>query len=250
MNGIGKNITTPHNSKSSWHYIETWAIFTNYNAKQVFANKFIYFLFAAVVLFFFIIVVYSLDSETPPDAGAIFNILLAPGTLLIFYPSVYSLQNDVDSRMLETLFGIPNYRYKVWLARNIIQYITVAILLCFLALFSRYALTDFQIVSMIFHLMFPIIFLGSTAFAVSTVTRSGNGAAVVMVIIGLFFWIAEVPLSDSRWNLFHNPFSRVEQIEMLAWIETTLYNRIYIVIGTILSTMYSLLRLQKREKFM
>lgn len=223
--------------------------FVRYNAKQVFAGKFIYFLFAAIVLFILIIVINAFDRSTPPTESSVFYFLVATGSLLIFYPSVYSLQGDVDSRMIETLFGIPDYRYKVWLVRNLVQYLAVLALLAMLALFSRYAIADFSIVPMLFHLMFPIVFIGSMGFMVSTITRSGNGAAVVMVIIGLFFWTASEPLYASKWNLFHNPFELMEQTEMIAWAETTLYNRIYLVIGSVIATMYGLLRLQKREKF-
>lgn len=230
--------------------LRTVLTFIRYNAKQVFANKFIYFLFASIMLFLLIIVINAFDKETPPTAASVYYFLIAPGVLLIFYPSVYSLQSDVDSRMLETLFGIPDYRYKVWLARNIVQYFAVLILLAALAIFSTYALADFSIVGMLFHLMFPIIFLGSMGFLASTVTRSGNGAAVVMVVVGLFFWIAAEPLEGSRWDLFHNPFALLEETEMIAWAETTLYNRVYLVIGSTVATMYGLLRLQKREKFM
>ncbi len=229
--------------------LRTALTFIRYNAKQVFANKFIYFLFAAIVLFLVIIVIHSFETESPPSAGSIYYTLMATGVLLIFYPSVYSLQSDVDSRMLETLFGIPDYRYKIWLARNVVQYITVLMLLAALAVFSRYALADFSILAMLFHLMFPIVFLGSLAFMISTITKSGNGAAAVMVIIGLFFWIASGLLEGSRWNLFHNPLMQLEETEMITWAETTLYNRVYLVIGSVVTTMYGLLRLQKREKF-
>ncbi|MBU1320691.1 MAG: hypothetical protein KKG33_06515 [candidate division Zixibacteria bacterium] len=249
---IKNNVTQPTDSAHTSLMVFLSAVFLTirYSAKQVFANKFIYFISAAIALFLLIAVIYSLEEETPPAADAIFYFLLAPGTLLIFYPSVYSLQSDVDSRMLETLFGIPNYRYKVWLARSVVQYIVIALLLTGLALFSRYALADFSVVSMVPHVMFPILFLGSLAFMVSTMTRSGNGAAVVMVVIGLFFWIMQEPLEGSKWNLFLNPFAQVDPYEIFAWAETTLYNRIYLVIGSIVTTMYGLLRLQNREKFM
>lgn len=230
--------------------LRTAVTFIRYNAKQVFASKFVYFLFASVVLYLAIVVIHSLETETPPSAGSVYYILIATGVLLIFYPSAYSLQSDVDSRMLETLFGIPDYRYKVWLARNAVQYITVLILLAGLAVFSRYALADFSVVVMLFHLMFPIIFLGSLAFMVSTITKSGNGTAAVMVVVGMFFWIAADPLDGSKWNLFHNPLLQLDETEMIAWAEITLYNRVYLVIGSLVTTMYGLLRLQKREKFM
>ena len=42
------------------------------------------------------------------------QILMFPSMLLIFYPAVFGIQNDEDSRILEILFGIPDYKYKVW----------------------------------------------------------------------------------------------------------------------------------------
>ncbi|MCK4857872.1 MAG: hypothetical protein KAT58_07895 [candidate division Zixibacteria bacterium] len=223
--------------------------FLRYNAKLSFAGKFIYFLLAAVAVFFLIIFIHTISEETPPSAQTVFYFLLVPATLLIFYPSAYSIQGDIDSRMLETLFGIPDYRYKVWLVRNLVQYLVMLGLLMVLALFSRVALADFDLTAMIFHLLFPVVFLGSAAFMLSTITRSGNATAAIMVVLLLFFWIAQEPLETSRWNLFHNPFSPQEELDVLLWARTTLYNRIYILVGSMLATMYGLLRLQKREKF-
>ncbi len=220
-----------------------------YNAKLVFANKFIYFLIAAVVIFLLVVIIYAVNEEIPPGAEAVYYFLMVPGVLLIFYPSAYSIQSDVDAGMLETLFGIPNYRYKIWLVRALVQYLTVAGLLALLALFCRAMIADFNILSMLFQLMFPLVFLGSLAFAIATMVRSGNATAAVMVGILLFFWTAAEPLSGSRWNLFHNPFSLKENLDALVWAQTTLYNRAYLAVGSILCAMYALLRLQNREKF-
>ncbi len=250
MNNIRHGSSTGSGLLSHVASFRTIAEFTRYNAKQVFAGKFAYFLLAAVALFLLIVIINSLETAAPPSAASMYYIFIATGVLLIFYPSVYSLQSDVDSRMLETLFGIPDYRYKVWLARSIVQYATVLVLLGGLALLSVYALSDFSVPAMLFHLMFPIVFLGSMGFALSTVTRSGNGAAVLVVVVGLFFLIASEPLYGSRWDLFHNPFVDLEETEMIAWREITLYNRVYLLIGSAVTTMYGLLRLQKREKFM
>jgi hypothetical protein len=229
--------------------LSSLAAAARYNAKLVFANKFIYFLIAAVVIFLLVVIIYAASEEIPPGAEAVYYFLLVPGVLLIFYPSTYSIQSDVDAGMLETLFGIPNYRYKIWLVRVLVQYLTVAALLALLALFCRAVLADFNIISMVFQLMFPIVFLGSLAFAIATTVRSGNATAAVMVGIGLFFWIAAEPLSGSRWNLFHNPFSLKEDLDALVWAQTTLYNRAYLAVGSILCIMYALLKLQRREKF-
>lgn len=223
--------------------------FVKYNAVNVFAGKFIYFMLLGLALFLMTVVIYVLNEEAPPSAEAVYYFLLVPGVLLVFYPSVYSIQTDVDSRMIETLFGIPDYRYKVWLVRNLTQYLVIAGLLTALGLLSQLALADFNIVPMIFHLMFPIVFLSCTAFMTATLTRNGNGTAVVMVLVILFFWIAAEPLDGSRWNLFHNPFELADQLDTFLIEETTLYNRIYLLVGSALAMLFGLLRLQKREKF-
>lgn len=223
--------------------------FVRYNAAIIFAGRFIYFLLLAVALFLTIIVIYSLEESVPPQADAIYYFLLAPGILLVLYPATYSIQSDIDSRMLETLFGIPDYRYKVWLARNITQYLTISGLLLLLILFCRIALASFSVTTMLFHIIFPIIFLGSLGFMIATYLKSGNGSAAVLIVIVLFFWIAAEWLDGSRWDLFHNPFARVDMFEKLLWEETTLYNRIYIFVASTVMTLFGLLRLQQREKY-
>jgi len=225
------------------------ATFLRYNAGHIFAGRFIYFLLLAAALFLTIVVIHSFEESIPPSAETIYYFLLVPGILLVFYPSAYSLQGDIDSRMIETLFGIPDYRYKVWLVRNLTQYLVIVLILFLLALFSRFALADFDIIPMLFQLMFPIVFIGSIGFMLASLTRSGNGTAAVMVVIIMFFWIITDLLEGSRWDLFHNPFARVEQMQAVLWGEITLYNRIYIAVASALAVMFGLLRLQNRERF-
>ena len=225
------------------------AIFVRYSASQVFAGKFIYFLLLAVALFFTVAIIRTLAEEVPPNAAAVYYFLLVPGLLLVFYPSAYAIQGDADARMLETLFGIPDYRYKVWLARHLIQHLVIALLLLLLALFCQLALADFPLGAMVFHLMFPIFFLGSLGFAIATLIRSGNGTAAVLMVLILFFWIMAQALEGSRWNLFLNPFAPVDQVQTLLRAEATLYNRAYLLAGATLATLFGLLRLQQRERF-
>jgi hypothetical protein len=220
-----------------------------HNARLIFANRFIYFLLAALAVFLLVIVIYVLEEEAPPEADAVYYILLVPAMMITFYPAVFAIQADIDTRMLETLFGIPNYRYRVWLARYAVQYLVVAALLLILALFSRVALADFNVLTMVFQLMFPIVFLGNLAWAIAAIARSGSATAAIMVTIGLFFWITAEPLEGSRWNLFHNPFSQKEHLDALLWAKITLYNRISLAVGSVLAAMFALLRLQKRESF-
>lgn len=230
-------------------HLRSLSAFLRYNAGHVFAGRFIYFLLLGIALFLTVIIIYSLEEAVPPDAEAIYYFLLVPGMLLVFYPASYGIQGDIDSRMIETLFGIPDYRYKVWVARNITQYLVIVCLLGLLAVFSRFALADFSIIPMLFQLLFPIVFVGSLGFMISSLTRNGNATAAVLVVILMFFWIAAEPLAESRWNLFHNPFADVDQLQAMLWSDITLYNRIYILIASLTAMAFGLLRLQQREKF-
>ncbi len=228
---------------------KTLATFFRYNVFTSFSGKFIYVLGLAIVLFLLIVVLHVVNNDASPTAEDIYNFLLIPGILLIFYPSAFSIQNDVDSRMIETLFGIPDYRYKIWLVRNLTQYIVITALLFVLIVLCRLGLAEFSMGSMLFHLMFPVIFIGSLGFMIAALTRSGNGSAVILVLLILFFWIALESVQGSSLYVFFNPFQVVEQLETLALVETTLLNRVYLIIGAVITTLFGLLSLQHREKF-
>jgi len=219
-----------------------------YNLKIIFANKFIYF-FLAAFIFFLIVTVMSLFSDSEPTEGSIYNLLLLPGLLLIFYPTTFGIQNDVDARMIEIIFGIPNYRYKIWLVRMILIYFIVSLILLTLTLISALALIDFHVLEMVYQLMFPIFLLGSLAFLFSTLIRNGNGTAVVMVVIGLVFWILKDILQSSEWNIFLNPYILPADINEAIWADVTINNRLIITAGTIIAILWGLLNLQKRERF-
>lgn len=223
--------------------------FVRHNINQVFAGKFVYFLSGSILAYLTIVVMYVLDNAAQPGPEGVYYILMFPAILLLLYPSCYAIQGDADSRMLETIFGIPDYRYKVWLVRMIIQYLVIAAVITFLVLFSEAALADFDPIGMVFQLMFPVIFLSSLGFMLATMTRSGNGTATILIVVILFFWISAEWLDGTSWDLFHNPFAAEDVFEEIIWREITLYNRIYLMVGGILSTMFALLRMQKRERF-
>ncbi len=219
-----------------------------YNLKIVFANKFLYFLLAAFA-FFVLVTVIDLFSGTGATIEGVYYLLLFPGILLIFYPTAFGIQNDEDSRMLEIIFGIPNYRYKVWLVRLALIYLIVFLLLLALGLLSSFALVRIPVFEMSFQLMFPIFFIGSLAFMLSTLIKNGNGTAVVMVVIGVGFLIAAEPLADSAWNIFLNPFDLPGDMNQVIWAEVSMKNRLYLLTGMILANLYGLYNLQAREKF-
>lgn len=219
-----------------------------YNLKIVFANKFLYFLLAAIA-FFILVTVIDLFSGTGTTIEDVYYLLLFPGILLIFYPTTFGIQNDEDARMLEIIFGIPNYRYKVWLIRLAMIYIIVFLLLVALGFLSSFALARIPVGEMSFQLMFPIFFVGSLAFMLSTLIKNGNGTAVVMVVIGVGFLIAAEPLEDSAWNIFLNPFDLPGEMNQVIWAEVSMKNRLYLLTGIILANLYGLFNLQAREKF-
>ncbi len=229
--------------------LKSLAAFFRYNVFTSFSGKFIYVFILAIVLFLLIVFLHVLSNDASPSAEVVYNFLLFPGVLLIFYPSAFSIQNDMDSRMIETLFGIPDYRYKIWLVRSLTQYIVIAGLLFVLTVLCRLGLAEFSVVSMLFHLMFPIVFIGSLGFMIAALSRSGSGTVVILVVVVLFFWIAFESVEGSSLFIFHNPFKNVDQMETLILAEKTLLNRVYLLIGTIVTTLFGLLRLQHREKF-
>ena len=221
----------------------------NYNLKIIFANKFIFFLLGALIFYLFITIINLINAESYFSESDVYNLLLFPGLLIIFYPSTFGIQNDVDTRMIEVLFGIPNYRYKVWLLRLAIIFCLVYCFLLLLGYFSSLALIPIPSFDFALQLMFPIFFLGALAFLVSTVIRNGSGTAAIMIIIGLIVWISSGILGENEWNIFLNPYKIPDSLNPAVWYEMLFYNRLYLFIGTLLAILGALYRLQKRESF-
>jgi len=177
-----------------------------YNLRIIFSNKFIWFL-AGSILFYVglsIFYVYTKDVSKMED---LFGIFLFSGILLVFYPSVFGIQNDLDARTIEILFGIPNYRYKVWLVRILLIFLITFLIMLVFTMLSSFLIVKFRVVNMTWEVMLPVIFLGIMAFMLSTIIRNGNGTAVVMIVFGLIFLILSSAMSGSQWNVFLNPFS-------------------------------------------
>lgn len=219
-----------------------------YNFKIIFAGKFLYFLLAAFG-FFLLVTTVNLFSNSSLQEDDIFYLLLFPGMLLTFYPTVFGIQNDDDNRMLEIIFGIPNYRYKVWLVRFTLIYVMVFLILIFLGVLTSIALSFFPVFELVYHILFPLFFLGALAFMFSTVVKNGNGAAVVVIIIGLFLFILGENIGQVEWNVFFNPFDMPSDMNETIWEERIFYNRLYLVCGGIVALLYGLINLQNREKF-
>ena len=222
-----------------------------YNLKIIFAGKFFWFLLAAFCFFAFFMFQQAWNREEINE-GSIYSLLLFPCLLLIFYPVVFGIQNDEDNRILEIIFGIPNYRYKVWGVRMLMVYVANYFILILFAYIARLLLYPVNIFEMAAQLIFPMLFFGNLAFMFSTITRSGNGTAVIMIIFGMVFFIfmnSDGGMSNSFWNVFLNPFSTPRDIHPMVWQDTIFKSRMFLLISGVVWLMIGLLNLQKREKF-
>jgi hypothetical protein len=221
---------------------------TRYNLQIIFSGKFIWFLLASVAFYLFSSVMMVIQSSNIQYRD-IYEILVFPGMLLMFYPTVFGLQHDTDSRTIELLFGIPDYRFKVWLFRLIIVFVFVFILLILFAAIAWILVEPIPIFEFAFHLMFPLIFLGGLAFWVSTIIRSGNATAVVVVILGIILSIFSEILRNSYWNIMLNPYDVPRDLNQEIWAKIIFKNRIFLTAGSIVFILAGMLKLQRREKF-
>jgi hypothetical protein len=220
-----------------------------YNLRIIFANKFIWFLAGSILFYLGLSVIYVFGNDISRMED-LYGVFLFSGIMLVFYPTVFGIQNDQDARTIEILFGIPNYRYKVWLVRVILIYIIAFLIMLVFTFLSSVLIVRFRFIQVAGQVMIPVLFLGMMAFMLSTVIRNGNGTAVVMIIFGLFFMILSDPLRKSQWNVFLNPFNPAYDVNETTWAIITLKNRIILITGTIICLLAALYNLQKREKFM
>jgi hypothetical protein len=220
-----------------------------YNLRIIFANKFIWFLTGSVLFYIGLSIIYVSTNDVS-RVDDLWGVFIFSGILLVFYPSVFGIQNDQDARTIEILFGIPNYRYKVWLIRIMLIFIITFLIMLVFTFLSSVLIVKLRVVSVTAQVMVPVLFLGMMAFMLSTVIRNGNGTAVVMIIFGMFFMILADNLRRSQWNVFLNPYYLPYDVNETTWALITLKNRIILITGTILFLLAALYNLQKREKFM
>jgi len=151
--------------------------------------------------------------------------------------------------MLEILFGIPNYRYKVWLVRLLMIYILVYMVVVLFLFVASFLIYKVDVPEMSYQLMYPIVFMGSMAFMFSTVVKNGNGTAVLMVLIGVALIILLDSMERTLWNVFLNPFQIPNNFNEVFWQSLIVKNRIFLGTGIFVFMIYGLYNLQKREKF-
>jgi hypothetical protein len=221
-----------------------------YNLRIIFANKFIWFLAGSVVFYLGLSVIYVFSNYVS-KMEELYGVFLFSGLLLVFYPSVFGIQNDLDARTIEILFGIPDYRYKVWLVRILLIFLVAFVIMLVFTFLSSVLIVRFSILRVTFQVMVPVLFMGMLAFMLSTIVKNGNGTAVIMIIIGLIFMMfIDSSLGKSQWNIFLNPFKVPYGMNETTWAMITFKNRIILITGSIVFLLGALLNLQNREKFM
>ena len=220
-----------------------------YNIRIVFGDRFVYFILAAFGFFLLLGTIRAFDDSYlgPED---VYGLLIFPAILLVFYPSAFGIQSDADQRTLEIIFGIPDYRYKVWLVRLAMVLVIVYALLFPMAALAHYALVSIPIFELVSQLMILVLFTSTLGFCVSTIVKNGNATAVIMVVLGLVFLILSDELEYSKWNIFLNPFREPDDINDIVWHETIRQNRIIMAISSLVLLLLGLLNLQQREKFL
>jgi hypothetical protein len=248
-----KEMDTTTNNKSILQHLAalfiTNAKMVKYNLKIIFGNKFIYFLLSAVAITFFIIGVNLFNGQEVNEAG-VFRTLLLTGVLLLFYPSAFGIQSDKDGRTLEIIFGIPDYRYRVWLMRLLLIYAITFLLTLLISMLLKYAFVSFNIFSMTVSVFFPLVFLGLLTFFLSTVLKSGNATAAVIIIMGVILLVLSDELDESYWNIFFNPYGQPSDVSEMVWQSLTSKNRIFLGIGSVVFLLGGMMNLQKREKLL
>ncbi len=226
----------------------TWSL-ARHNLRIIFGGRFIYFLLASLIFFLVVGTINALDNDVI-WVSEIYGLISFPAILLAFYPSVFGIQSDADQRTLEIIFGIPNYRYRVWLLRYMMILVLVFLMLFPFAGLSWYLLVSFPFMAMIGHVMVLVLFTSSMSFAVSTIVKNGNATAVIMIIFGLVFLILSDEIDESKWNIFLSPFQESGRVNSVVFAETLRQNRMILGISSLVFLLLAMLNLQNREKFL
>lgn len=219
-----------------------------YNIKIIFGNKFMYFVLSAIG-FYILTVILNLFSDNEITMATGYNIMLVPAVLLIFYPTCFGIQNDQDAKIIEIIFGIPNYRYKVWLFRLLIAYLISFAIILFLSAVTNWLVVEVSPIDLTLQTMVPTVFIGLLCFMLSTIIRNGNGTAVMIIVIGLILFVVNNELGVSKWNLFLNPFNVPLDKNPEIFYSTVFDNRVIILLTAFIFLLTGLYKTQNREKF-
>ena len=221
---------------------------SRYNLKIIFGNKFFYFVLSAIG-FYILTVLLTLLNDREITMATGYNMLLVPAILLVFYPTCFGIQNDQDAKIIEIIFGIPNYRYKVWLFRLMIAYVICFVLILLLAYVTDLLVVEVPPVDLAVQTMIPSLFIGMLCFMFSSIVRNGNGTAVLIIVFGVILFALNNSLGDSKWNVFLNPFDVPLDKNPEIFYDTVFKNRIIVLMAAGIFLLIGLYKTQNRERF-
>lgn len=203
----------------------------------------------SALAFYIITVVVKLLGEDEITQATAYSMLMLPSILLVFYPMCFGIQNDQDAKIVEIIFGIPNYSYKVWFLRLVISYMICFAITFFLALLTDIAIVSVPPLSLTLQAMVPALFIGTLSFLLSTIIKNGNGTSVVIIIIGLLFFMIQSALGTSQWNIFLNPYDVPLDKNPQIFFNTVFHCRMNMQIASALFIIFGLNNTRHREKF-
>lgn len=220
-----------------------------YNTKIVFANKFVYFLISALGSFIAAVLIVIFSDFEITEATA-YNLLLLPSVLMAFYPSCFGIQNDSDTKILELIFGLPDYRYKIWLSRIIMNLAICFVFVVILAGITALLLVDLSVMTMTFHVTVVCLFTSSLCFMLSTYVKNGNGAAVIFIAIGLLVFILNPSLEANKWNILFNPYDIPMNKRPDIFEKIMIQNRLILIAASLVMLVTGINSARNREKFL
>ena len=219
-----------------------------HNTQILFSNKLIYFLLIALGAYILMLskIIFSDNDVT---IATTYPMLVVPAVVFVFYPSCFAIQNDQDNKIIELIFGIANYRYKVWLFRLVITYVISFVIAYLLSLFTNWGVIDIPAMEMALQVMVPTIFLSTMCFLLSCLIRNGNGSAVVFFLLAGLLVVLDSNLGTSQWNIMLNPFAYPTNSNLEIFNDTVEANRITFICISVVMLTTGLATLQNREKF-
>lgn len=231
------------------NFIKNTLLLAKYNFKILFGGKYIVFVIIALLLFAGLLFNTAYDGNVISEE-AVFTCLIIPSMLLLFYPATYGIQKDEETKILEIFFCIPNYMYKVWLLRLLFVFVACYLDVLLFSYLAHLLLCPVEIFLMTYSVMFVVLFFGAFAFFLSTVIKSGNGVAVVL--IGIFSLLVGIgsAYDTTMWNILLNPFREIDEIHPEIWESTIKNNRLLLSISSIGLILLSLNNLRRREKLL
>ena len=137
----------------------------------------------------------------------------------------------------------------LWLVRYVIVMLATFPTMLIFSVFSYFLLYANNPCEIALQIMFPGVCLGNVAFWLSTVIRNGSGTAIVMIVLAIGIYFLSLTIANTSWDIFINPFRMDENMNVIIWERILLKNRIYLVIGAVVTLLLGLLYLQKRERF-